>query len=286
VSIGETKYGELGGHERRSLTQAFFHTGMLDELGIFESTRLKVKIKLPGKSLLKMWSYPKEHIRRKMQTNVTKEAVGHRKHVHAPQYYTAMASKHLGKLMLTLLPAVLLLCFLASTKIVVAQDKKVAAPVDPVSKNTKRFYGGVKNFLLRSAEKVPEEYYSFKATDAVRSYGQIIGHIADTQSGMCAIVLGEKNPAGNIEKTKTSKADLIVALKGAFAYCDRAYDSMTDAAAGQMVKFRGSDTTKLGVLTANLIHSGLHYGNLITYMRLKNIVPPTSEAEYFNPPKK
>jgi uncharacterized damage-inducible protein DinB len=174
---------------------------------------------------------------------------------------------------------VVLFCLFALTTNTVAQEKKVAASSqdNPVSKNTKRFYGGVKNFLLQSAEKVPEEYYGFKPTEAVRSYGQIIGHIADSQYAMCSIVLGEKNPSTNIEKNRTSKADLIAALKGAFAYCDRAYDGMTDATAGQMVKFMGSDTTKLGVLTANLIHSGLHYGNLITYMRLKNIVPPTSE---------
>ena len=187
-----------------------------------------------------------------------------------------------------ILRVVLLLCFFASAASLTAQDKKTVAPGadNPLSQNTRRFYGGVKDFLLRSAEKVPEEYYSFKATDAVRSYGQIIGHIADSQYAMCSIALGEKNPAGNIEKTKTSKADLIAALKEAFSYCDKAYDGMTDASAGQMVKFMGSDTTKLGVLTANLIHSGLHYGNLITYMRLKNIVPPTSEPGYFDPPKK
>jgi hypothetical protein len=219
--------------------------------------------------------------------NAAKKDVERRKPVDARQSYTARASKHVGVLMRRLLPAVLL-CLFASATTIVAQDKKVAASAqdNPVSKNTKRFYGGVKNFLLLSAEKVPEEYYSFKATDAVRSYGQIVGHIADSQYAMCSIVLGEKNPAGNIEQTKTSKADLVAALKGAFAYCDRAYDGMTDASAGQMVKFMGSDTTKLGVLTANLIHSGLHYGNLITYMRLKNIVPPTSEPDYFNQPKK
>jgi uncharacterized damage-inducible protein DinB len=215
-----------------------------------------------------------------MQITVTatKEYVWRRKSVAARQYYTVWASEYLGELMIKLLPVVLLSLF-ALTTTTMAQDKKAAASGqdNPISKNTKRFYGGVKNFLLLSAEKVPEEYYGFKPTEAVRSYGQIIGHIADSQYAMCAIVLGEKNPAVNIEKNKTSKADLIAALKGAFTYCDRAYDGMNDEAAGQMVKFMGSDTTKLGVLTANLIHSGLHYGNLITYMRLKNIVPPTSE---------
>lgn len=204
------------------------------------------------------------------------------------QFYVARISNYPEKLMGRILQILLFFCFFASTATIMAQNKKAVMPGkgNPITQNTKRFYGGVKNFLLQSAEKVPEEYYSFKATDAVRSYGQIIGHVADTQFEMCSIVLGEKYTPRNIEKTKTSKADLIAALKEGFAYCDKAYDVITDASAGQMVKFMGSDTTKLGVLTANLIHSGLHYGNLVTYMRLKNIVPPTSEPDYFDPPKK
>ena len=106
-----------------------------------------------------------------------------------------------------------------------------------------------------------EVYYSFKPTDAVRSYGQILGHVADSQYYFCSIALGEKNPAPNIEKTKTSKADLIAALKDAFAYCDRAYDGMTDASGAKMVKLMGFDVPKLGVLTNNLAHTSEHYGN-------------------------
>ncbi len=82
------------------------------------------------------------------------------------------------------------------------------------------------------------------------------------------------------EKSKTSKADLIAALKDAFAYCDKAYDGVTDASAGEMVKHFGTDMPKVGVLTANLLHTVEHYGNLVTYMRMKNIVPPTSEPEF------
>ncbi len=101
----------------------------------------------------------------------------------------------------------------------------------------------------------------------------------------CSIELGEKNPDLKIEQTKTSKADLIAALKGAFAYCDKAYDGMTDANASQMVKLFGGDTPKLSVLTVNNMHSMEHYGNLITYMRIKNIVPPTSEPGFMPMPE-
>ena len=96
----------------------------------------------------------------------------------------------------------------------------------------------------------------------------------------CSIELGEKNPGLKIEQTKNTKADLIAALRGAFAYCDKAYDGMTDASAAQMVKLFGSDMPKLGALTANNMHDMEHYGNLVTYMRLKNVVPPTSDPNF------
>jgi len=166
--------------------------------------------------------------------------------------------------------------------------EKPSSPGNPYITFTKETYEGIQGILLRSAEKVPEEYYSFKPTDAVRSYGQILGHVADAQYYFCSKVLGEKNPAPKIEQTKTSKADLIAALKEAFAYCGKAYDGMTDASGAQLIPLFGDDddTPKLGVLTVNNLHSVEHYGNLVTYMRLKNIVPPTSEPRVSpsNPP--
>ncbi|MDT7781196.1 MAG: hypothetical protein QOC99_3708 [Acidobacteriota bacterium] len=163
------------------------------------------------------------------------------------------------------------------------EPPKAAAPVSPANPftaHTKLNYGGGKLVLLRTAEQVPEEDYSFKPTDAVRSFGQIIGHIADAQYNFCSIARGEKNPLPNVEKTKTSKADLIAALKDAFAYCDRAYEGMNDSAGTEMVKLMGFDTPKLGVLIGNNQHISEHYGNLVTYMRLKNIVPPTSDPAF------
>ena len=179
-----------------------------------------------------------------------------------------------------------LICFLAA--ITLAQDKPAAvasSPDNPLSAFTKTVYGRQKEILLRSAEKVPEENYSFKPTEAVRSYGQIIGHLADAQYIFCAKALGVDNPGPKIEQTKSSKADLIAALKDAFAYCDKAYDGMTDTSATQTVKLFGGDTPKLGVLTVNNMHNMEHYGNLVTYMRLKNIVPPTSEPGFIPQPK-
>ena len=181
---------------------------------------------------------------------------------------------------------IVMICLLVSAGATLAQEKPAApAPENPLSTWNKKAYTRVKDILLRSAEKVPEENYSFKPTDAVRSYGQIIGHVADAQYLFCSLALGEKNPGLDIEHTKTSKADLIAALNAGFAYCDKAYDGMTDAAAAQTIKLFGNDAPRLSALTVNNMHNMEHYGNLVTYMRLKNIVPPSSEAPPQAPPQ-
>jgi uncharacterized damage-inducible protein DinB len=183
-----------------------------------------------------------------------------------------------------MLPPTLLICLLAPAAVGLAQSQPTTAAAtaqnSPLSAHNKVLYTGLKGLLLRSAEKMPEENYSFKPTDVVRTYGQIIGHVADSQYTFCSIVLGEKNPAPKIEQTKTSKADLISALKGAFAYCDKAYDGMTDASATHLVKLFGQEAPKLGVLNVNNAHGAEHYGNLVTYMRMKNVVPPSSDPEF------
>ena len=163
-----------------------------------------------------------------------------------------------------------------------AQDKP--SQDNPFSAINKRGYERTKGILLRSAEKMPEENYNFKPVDTVRTYGQIIGHLADAQYLFCSTASGGKNPDLKIEKTKTSKADLVAALKEGFAYCDKVYDSMTDTEALQTAKFFGNEIPKFTALSINIGHNMEHYGNLVTYMRMKGIVPPTSEQPV-TPPK-
>jgi uncharacterized damage-inducible protein DinB len=166
-----------------------------------------------------------------------------------------------------------------------AEQASQANP-NPFSTYNKIFYARMKTILVSSAEKMPEENYNFKPTEAVRSYGQIVGHLADAQYNFCSLAVGETNPGLKIEQTKTTKADLVAALKDALAYCDKAYDTMTDASSIQTVKLFGMDMPKFGVLNINNAHDMEHYGNLVTYMGLKNIVPPTSEQPPAAPPKK
>ena len=152
-----------------------------------------------------------------------------------------------------------------------------ALAADPIAAGQKFLYTMAKNNIIRSAEKMPEENYSYKPTADVRSFGQLIGHVADAQYMFCSAVLGTKGPAPGVEKSKTAKADLVQALKDAFAYCDPVYDGMTDAKAAETVKFFGGEQAKATVLSFNTAHNNEHYGNIVTYLRLKGVVPPSSE---------
>jgi uncharacterized damage-inducible protein DinB len=150
---------------------------------------------------------------------------------------------------------------------------------DPLSKGTRGFYNSVKNNILKSAEEMPEENYSFKPTPDVRSFGQLIGHVADSQYEFCGPVNADGAKSPDIEKNKTSKADLIQGLKDAFAYCDKAYDNLTDAKAVEPASFFRQKMPKLVVLEINIAHSDEHYGNIVTYLRMKGLVPPSSQGQ-------
>ena len=172
----------------------------------------------------------------------------------------------------------LVLVVLAIAPIGVLAQEAPEAPANPITASEKGFYALVSGEVLAAAEKMPEDNYSFKPTPDVRSFGQLVGHVADAQYGFCATAMGEPSPMKAIEKTKTSKADLVAALKDAIAYCNQAYAGMTDAQGSQMVKLMNYNVAKLTVLSVNTAHTDEHYGNMVTYLRLKGIVPPSSES--------
>jgi hypothetical protein len=150
------------------------------------------------------------------------------------------------------------------------------AQSNPLSADAKADYTSIKNNLLKSAEKMPEQNYGFRTTPQVRTYGEMIAHIADVQTMLCAAAKGEQGHGS--AAGKTSKADLSAALKASFDACDPLYDSMTDADGAQTVKMFGHDKTKIGVLFFNVEHDNEMYGQMVAYMRIKGIVPPSSEG--------
>jgi uncharacterized damage-inducible protein DinB len=158
-----------------------------------------------------------------------------------------------------------------------AQAPAAAPTANPISASHGKMYTMLGGVVVAAAEKMPEENYGFKPTADVRTFGQLVGHLADSQYYFCALASGETKPASDAEKSKTKKADLVAALKEAVAYCTKTYAAMTDAKGGEPVKLRGAEFARLTVLAGNTAHNYEHYGNMVTYMRIKGIVPPTSE---------
>ncbi|MBI4538403.1 MAG: DinB family protein [Gemmatimonadetes bacterium] len=139
-------------------------------------------------------------------------------------------------------------------------------------------YETFKGYIVRAAEQMPEANYSFRATPEVRSFGELLGHIANSNYEFCSAALKEQNPLKeDVEKSRTTRAALAEALRTSFQYCDRVYSEITDAMATEPIQLFGMDLTRLGVVTLNAAHDGEHYGNIVTYMRLKGLVPPSSQ---------
>ncbi len=148
---------------------------------------------------------------------------------------------------------------------------------NPLSSDAKNFYNGIKGTLTKAADEMPEADYSFKASPMERTYGAMIGHIADVQFALCGNAGGEEKKS-DAEKTKTSKADLVAALKESFEFCDGVYNGLTDADAAKMVPLFGPrKATKLAVLNFNIAHDNEMYGQLVVYLRIKGMVPPSSQ---------
>ncbi len=135
----------------------------------------------------------------------------------------------------------------------------------------------VRDVFTKAAEQMSEADYAFKPTPEVRSFGQILAHVADNNYEFCSTATGEMAPVSDIEKTKTTRADIQKALAESFDYCDRAYAEMTDDATAKIMKeFMGKPRPALAVLNYGNYHSLLHWGNVITYMRLRGKVPPSA----------
>ena len=155
----------------------------------------------------------------------------------------------------------------------------VAQSGNPMTDAMKAQFAIVKADLTKTAEQVTEENYAFKPTPDVRNLGALIGHVADASYYFCSTASGAANPmkGTSVEKTKTSKADLQKALNDALAFCDAQLNAMTDAKGAEMVDFFGGKQPRIAVFAFNTAHDFEHYGNLVTYMRLKGMVPPSSQ---------
>jgi hypothetical protein len=155
----------------------------------------------------------------------------------------------------------------------------LCAQSNPFSDDARQSYAFVKGSLLKAADKMPAEDYSFRTTPQVRTYAEMIAHVADAQMLMCQVVAGEKTTAdAKFAPAKTAKADLVASLKASFDYCDPVYAKMTDAAGAAPVTWFRFKMSKLGLLNWNISHDNEMYGIIGAFLRIKGLVPPSSEG--------
>jgi hypothetical protein len=147
---------------------------------------------------------------------------------------------------------------------------------NPFSADARQTYALIKDSVIKAAEKMPAEDYSFRTVAQVRTFAEMIVHITDAQLRMCGVVKGE-SPVANTA-SKTTKPELVAALKASFDYCDSVYATMTDAAGAVKTKWARWEMSKLGLLNWNISHDNEMYGILGAFLRLKGIVPPSSEG--------
>jgi hypothetical protein len=153
------------------------------------------------------------------------------------------------------------------------------AQSNPFSADARQSYALVKDSLLKAAERMPVEDYAFRTTPKVRTFAEMIAHVADGQLLMCQVAKGEKTTAeAKFMPAKTDKAELVASLKASFDYCDPVYASMTDAAGAAQVKWFRWDMSKIGLLNWNIAHDNEMYGIIGAFLRIKGLVPPSSEG--------
>jgi uncharacterized damage-inducible protein DinB len=171
----------------------------------------------------------------------------------------------------TRLTAVLVVLFAASP---------AAQTANPISQAIRQTWDDAKGNLRQSAELVSEADLGFKPTDQVRSFGQILAHVAGANYEFCAAAKEEKSPFSedHFEKAAKTKAEISKAVNDSIAYCDVAYKALTDKSAAESITmpFGMGSRSRVAALVGNTGHVQEHYGNLVTYFRIKGIVPPSS----------
>ena len=156
-------------------------------------------------------------------------------------------------------------------------EGSAVAVANNVTGSLTALYNVTTGHLKATAQMVPEELYGYQPTDEVRTMGQILAHVAGAQFLFCSAAAGEDNPSGeNFEETATDKASIMAALDAGVAYCDGVYANTSDARGQDMIEFFGNEMAVSGVLAFNAAHNYEHYGNLVTYMRINGMVPPSS----------
>ncbi len=142
---------------------------------------------------------------------------------------------------------------------------------NPLTATLSLFRSNMQDKIMKSAEAMPESKYSYRPTKDVRSFAEILNHVTDISYFLCSNMKGEATPLA--AASRGSKTEIIAALKSSFDYCDGAFSGFTDAHLNDPADFFGHRTNKMFILTQVGNHDALHYGNLVTYLRINGIEP-------------
>jgi uncharacterized damage-inducible protein DinB len=168
------------------------------------------------------------------------------------------------------LVSVSVLASLANAQISPNLPNPITAP-NPLTATISIFRNNMQDKIMKAVDAMPESKYSYRPTKDVRSFAEILDHVADISFILCSNVKGEATPA--TAPAAGSKTKMKVRLKGAFDYCDAVYSGFTDAHLNDAADFFGFKTNKMFILTQLANHDALHYGNLATYLRLNGLEP-------------
>ena len=168
--------------------------------------------------------------------------------------------------------AVLGLAFVSNS----ATPVRAQAGGDATIASVKATYEVVKGYITKAAAQVPEDKYKYQPTKEVRTMGQLFGHIANSNGMICNLASGMKGAAAADAEKLATKAEIQKALAASFSACDHAFTMITTATANEAVKLFGMAHTRIGAMAFNNAHDFEHYGNIVTYMRINGMVPPSS----------
>jgi DinB superfamily len=179
------------------------------------------------------------------------------------------------------------LILLAGSGLALAQDPKPAEH-HSIAQVLDHSIAGVENEFVPAAEAMPEDKYSFAPTNGefkgVRTFAQQVKHVAAVNYLVGAAILGEKPPVelggeSGPDSIK-SKADIVKFLKDSFTYAHRAVNTINEGNLLTPIKspFGQGMVTRLGMSTLIFGHCFDHYGQMVEYLRMNNIVPPASRG--------
>ena len=151
--------------------------------------------------------------------------------------------------------------------------------IQPLLEGAYQRFSGASSIIMHTAEKMPESLYNYKPASDVRTFGQLIGHIIESNYFFCNQIL-EDGKAVDTDAIVGSKSKLLSALSESFSYCEDAHKQLDEKSSLDQVHFQGQLKPKLEVLNTNNMHNIMHYGNLVIYLRMNGLVPPTSDQEF------